>query len=207
MTIGRKYSNQFSLPGYDAPDDGEVRVKVVYHVTRRGVTHGKPVSFGSLNAAVWLKPNRLVPVASERLRGLRPEKSERSVRQTARKIYDRVLGHVEYRKDQPGYGRGDTLWVCDSRFGNCTDFHSLFISLARSESIPARFEIGLPLPYEDAESGEIGGYHCWAWFHDADTGWLPVDISKPTNIRKGRTNSSAVCHRIGSRFLSAGPGT
>ena len=69
------------------------------------------------------------------------------------------------------------LWVCDSRFGNCTDFHSLFISLARSRGLPARFEIGLPLPSKRGE-GNIGGYHCWALFHHDQKGWVPVDISE-----------------------------
>ena len=178
VTIGKKYGNQFRYLVTDAPASGKVRVTSTYRVTRRGVVQGQAVEFESSAVASWLKPNRLVPVASEQLKELRPEVSEESARKTARQIYDRVLGHVEYRKDEPGYGRGDTLWVCDSRFGNCTDFHSLFISLARTEAIPARFEIGLPLPYEDVESGTIGGYHCWAWFHEAGKGWIPVDISE-----------------------------
>jgi len=55
--------------------------------------------------------------------------------------------------------------------------HSLFISLARSNSIPARFEIGFPLPSDKTE-GAIGGYHCWAWFFADGKGWAPVDISE-----------------------------
>jgi len=72
--------------------------------------------------------------------------------------------------------RGDADWACDSGHGNCTDFHSLFISLARSEKIPAKFEIGFPLP-EKHGSGDIPGYHCWAKFR-ADGKWIPVDISE-----------------------------
>ena len=84
---------------------------------------------------------------------------------------------MKYDKSQPGYGNGDAVWACDSKTGNCTDFHSLFISLARSSSIPARFEIGFPLP-NDKTAGTIGGYHCWAWFHADGKGWTPVDISE-----------------------------
>ena len=69
------------------------------------------------------------------------------------------------------------MWVCDSRTGNCTDFHSLFISWSRANKIPARFEIGFPLPTERGE-GQIKGYHCWAMFHTEDHGWVPVDISE-----------------------------
>ena len=81
----------------------------------------------------------------------------------ARALYDLVDDHVRYDKSKPGYGNGDVLWVCDSRFGNCTDFHSLFISLARARGLPARFEIGFPLPPARGQ-GPIGGYHCWAFF-------------------------------------------
>jgi transglutaminase-like putative cysteine protease len=69
------------------------------------------------------------------------------------------------------------LYACNAKKGNCTDFHSLFISMARSQGIPARFEIGFPLP-ADKTSGEIAGYHCWAEFFDPQNGWVPVDISE-----------------------------
>jgi transglutaminase-like putative cysteine protease len=69
------------------------------------------------------------------------------------------------------------VWACDSGYGNCSDFHSLFISLARTEKIPAKFEIGFPLP-EKAASGDIPGYHCWAKFWVSGKGWVPVDISE-----------------------------
>jgi len=69
------------------------------------------------------------------------------------------------------------LYACDAKKGNCTDFHSLFIAMARSQGIPARFEIGFPLP-EDKHSGEIVGYHCWSDFYIDGKGWIPVDISE-----------------------------
>jgi transglutaminase-like putative cysteine protease len=49
--------------------------------------------------------------------------------------------------------------------------------MARSQKIPARFEIGFPIP-ADKHSGEIAGYHCWADFYTSDHGWVPVDISE-----------------------------
>ena len=98
--------------------------------------------------------------------------------EAARQLYDIVELHMAYDKSKPGYGTGDAVWACDSKTGNCTDFHSLFISLARSQSIPARFEIGFPLPPEKTK-GKIGGYHCWAWFYDEpNSTWSPVDISE-----------------------------
>lgn len=95
----------------------------------------------------------------------------------ARAIYDWVVDNVEYKKVGTGWGNGDTFWACTARYGNCTDFHSLFISLARTEGIPARFEMGFPVP-EDRSDGEIGGYHCWLEFYLPETGWFPVDASE-----------------------------
>jgi len=125
----------------------------------------------------YLQPNRLVPITGKPLLLLPPLGSQLNVLQQARLLYDRVDSLVSYDKSKPGYGDGDVLWVCDSRTGNCSDFHSLFISLARSQAIPARFEIGFPLPAERG-AGKIGGYHCWAWFFDQQHGWVPVDISE-----------------------------
>jgi transglutaminase-like putative cysteine protease len=94
-----------------------------------------------------------------------------------RTLYDRVDEHMKYDKSRPGYGNGDSVWACDRRTGNCTDFHSLFISLARAKGLPSRFEIGFPIP-DERGNGKIGGYHCWAFFHAEAIGWVPIDISE-----------------------------
>lgn len=126
----------------------------------------------------YLAPDKLVPVT-----GVPAELAAKTVQgkngelQQARAIYDYVLANMKYDKSGTGWGHGDTLWACDSKRGNCTDFHSLFMSMARSQGIPARFEIGFPLP-ADKTSGEIPGYHCWAEFYLGGQGWVPVDISE-----------------------------
>ncbi len=93
----------------------------------------------------------------------------------ARALYDYVSGNLRYAK-QGTYGTGDANYACDSKSGNCTEFHSLFISLARTAGIPARFAIGAAIPSERNEGG-VNGYHCWAEFY-ADGKWWPVDISE-----------------------------
>jgi transglutaminase-like putative cysteine protease len=95
----------------------------------------------------------------------------------ARAIYDYVFTTMRYDKTGTGWGHGDVLYACDAKKGNCTDFHSLFIAMARSQGIPARFEIGFPLP-PDKHSAEIAGYHCWSDFFIDGKGWIPVDISE-----------------------------
>lgn len=94
-----------------------------------------------------------------------------------RLLYDHIVATVAYDKSGEGWGRGDALYACDVRAGNCTDFHSLFIGEARSLGLPARFTMGFPVPLEPA-AGEIGGYHCWAEFWADGRGWVPVDASE-----------------------------
>lgn len=129
----------------------------------------------------YLQPNRLVPVGHavlepilEEVRALRADESPAA---TARAIYDWVVDNVEYRKVGTGWGNGDTFWACSERYGNCTDFHALFVALARSEGIPARFEIGFPIPL-DRSGGAISGYHCWVQFYLPERGWIPIDASE-----------------------------
>jgi len=95
---------------------------------------------------------------------------------SARTIYDYVLENMEYNKAVPGWGNGDSERACIISKGNCTDFHSLFNSLARASNIPAKFVIGFSIPKE--KQAEINGYHCWAAFYLNKHGWIPVDIAE-----------------------------
>jgi transglutaminase-like putative cysteine protease len=83
---------------------------------------------------------------------------------------------MRYMKFGEGYGRGDAVYACDAATGNCTDYHSYFIALARAAGIPARFAIGAAIPSE-RDDGGVDGYHCWAEFY-ADGMWWPIDISE-----------------------------
>lgn len=125
----------------------------------------------------YLMPERLVPdapifreQAEQVLDGVEGE----MVR--ARALYDFVVDQLRYAKFDNEYGRGDALYACNAQTGNCTDYHSYFIALARAADIPARFAIGAPIPSE-RDAGGITGYHCWAEFY-AEGKWWPVDISE-----------------------------
>ncbi len=126
----------------------------------------------------YLEPDRLVPLngviadlAKEHTAG------DTSDLAKAKHIYDYVVATMRYDKTGEGWGRGDAIWACTSKRGNCTDFHSLLIGMMRASGIPARFEIGFPLPAGKSE-GDIPGYHCWAEFYLHGTGWVPVDASE-----------------------------
>ena len=128
--------------------------------------------------ARYLEPDKLVPLngviaelAKEHTAG------DTSDMVKARHIYDYVVSTMHYDKTGEGWGRGDAVWACTSKRGNCTDFHSLFIGMMRASGIPARFEIGFPLP-DSKTAGDIPGYHCWAEFYVKGAGWIPVDASE-----------------------------
>lgn len=128
--------------------------------------------------AKYLKPDSLVPTDGEvAAEAHRVAANQRDVVSRARALYNDLYSTMRYDKSGTGWGRGDALYACDARQGNCTDFHSLFIGMARSLDMPARFIIGFPLPENKAE-GEVKGYHCWAEFYVPDKGWMPVDISE-----------------------------
>jgi len=126
----------------------------------------------------YLEPDKLVPLTGAIAELSRQQTAGDTTQlQKARHIYDYVVATMRYDKTGEGWGRGDAVWACTSKHGNCTDFHSLFIGMMRSAGIPARFEIGFPLP-EGKTEGDISGYHCWAEFYLNGVGWIPVDASE-----------------------------
>jgi transglutaminase-like putative cysteine protease len=104
----------------------------------------------------------------------------------ARAFYDYVVRTMSYDKSGEGWGRGDAVWACTNKRGNCTDFHSLFIGMAMSQGIAARFTIGFPIPVS-GDAGEIPGYHCWAEFYSPTQGWVPIDASEAK--KSGKTEA------------------
>jgi transglutaminase-like putative cysteine protease len=125
----------------------------------------------------FLQPDAKVPITGKPLELIKDTKLPGDQYAAAKVLYDVVNNHMKYSKEGKGWGQGDAVWACDSKFGNCTDFHSLFISMARGNKIPSKFEMGFPIPPKRGE-GVVGGYHCWAWFLPGGKGWIPVDISE-----------------------------
>ena len=150
----------------------------IYRKEVRGLEQVDAVQPSSDRVKNALSANQLVPIEGRPQQLLLENVAlPASDLEKAKLLYESVERFMKYDKSKAGYGNGDVLWACDSRTGNCTDFHSLFISLARSQNIPAEFEIGFPLTPERGQ-GKIGGYHCWAKFFVAGKGWIPVDISE-----------------------------
>lgn len=169
----KEYGNKILFLTF-GPEDSGKDILIRYEVKRseKGVYEGREG-----DKERHLRPERLVPstdqftsIAAEIVNGIDGDL------QRARALYDHVLDNMRYAKVGVDYGHGDAQYACDSGTGNCTDYHSYFMALARSVGIPSRFAIGVSIPSSRDEGG-ITGYHCWAEFY-TDGKWWPVDISE-----------------------------
>jgi len=185
----QQYGNEYLYLEISASKIAEpAEIRVTFHAIRREhrvamdgiVPRGQPRSPETAPLRRFLEPDRHVPLqgaigqlSAQVTQGLTDPLAK------ARAIYNYVLANMRYDKSGTGWGNGDAIWACNAKRGNCTDFHSLFIGLMRDAGIPARFEIGFPLPAEHADQEvAIPGYHCWAEFYVEPYGWIPVDASE-----------------------------
>lgn len=169
----QRYGNKVLFLTLSPKDSGKtVAIRALVERKEKAVHQDAPQA-----AEGFLASERFVPVNDE-FRQIAAEvldgKTGDLVR--ARALYVHTIDRMRYMKYGDGWGKGDALYACDSRSGNCTDFHAYFIALARASGIPARFAIGAAIPSE-RDDGGIDGYHCWAEFY-ADGKWWPVDISE-----------------------------
>jgi transglutaminase-like putative cysteine protease len=184
----KKYRNEFWHAHLDSSDGSDIEVTVSYRVLRKlyqvqvleNLTQEIFSEQDLKGEELFLGANQLVPISGSMIEKVQqdlPKTIKNTPLLRARAIYDYVVDTMEYKKVGKGWGNGDTHWACSKRYGNCTDFHALFISLARAEGIPAKFEIGFPLPL-DKQEARIKGYHCWVTFKLPKVGWTPVDASE-----------------------------
>ncbi len=135
-------------------------VRQIYDYVLNGMHYGKPKSVDNeYYKDPWLNADGKY--------GLKEVNRDEVV-----KLYQKA----KKEKNNYTFGNGNSIYACDIGVGNCTDYHSYFMSLDRTMGIPARFHMGFPIP--DGESGKVGGYHCWADYYIENKGWYPVDISE-----------------------------
>jgi transglutaminase-like putative cysteine protease len=160
---------------------GGIAVSMVFVVSRKpriASDADASVMLSTQDRSRYLDASRMVTTDGiVRDEAMRVAGDEATTRAKARKLYDHIVDTVRYDKSGNGWGRGDAVYACDTRAGNCTDFHSLFIGEARSLGIPSRFSMGFSIP-RDKPSSLIRGYHCWAEFYEDGIGWVPLDASE-----------------------------
>jgi hypothetical protein len=154
-----------------------IEVELSFVCTRYESKGGGKAAGAELRAA--LEPDSMIPLDGKVATMAAALPTEEDPMATGKALYEHTLERMKYDKpDGQAWGRGDAEWACDARFGNCTDFHSYFIGLARTKKIPARFEMGFSVPEGGEEVAKVAGYHCWAYFWSQAHGWVPVDISE-----------------------------
>ena len=188
-TIGEdaEYGNHILYAEIHNPVQPIADFALRYEVTRREYSRGNLTQLertdtkpGIVPASMerYVEPDNLIPTDGK-IKNLAQQVTgtQHGTVAKAKAAYDYLFDTMRYDKTGTGWGRGDAIWACDSKHGNCTDFHSPFIGIMRADQIPARFDIGFSIP-ESSEQGDIAGYHCWAEFFARNIGWVPVDISE-----------------------------
>ena len=169
----REHGNKMFFMVLKPENSGET-IEICYRVDRRekGVYEDN-----TRDPNDYLRPDRLVPWNEDFSKiAERVVEGKLGNLARARALYDHTIDRMRYMRYGDGWGQGDAVYACDTRTGNCTDFHSYFIALSRAVGIPARFAIGASIPSERNE-GRIDGYHCWAEFY-TNGKWWPADISE-----------------------------
>ena len=94
---------------------------------------------------------------------------------------DWTLKNVEYWVKYPDRLKaspvGSAEYCLQNKTGNCTDFHSLWTSLARSSGIPTRMVYGSFFKKDLDGKPDDQSYHCWIEFWAPDIGWIVHDVA------------------------------
>ncbi|NUN47912.1 MAG: transglutaminase domain-containing protein [Candidatus Brocadiae bacterium] len=167
----------------------EVVIVATFTVTRREQIAGpdaakaRPLSDAEKkDLAAELAPNAHV-IIDDGIRSLSKQivGAETNPVIAARKIYDWVLANIEYWVKNPltlkASPVGSTEYCLSTKTGNCTDFHSLWTSLARAAGIPTRMVYGSFFKKELDGKDADQSYHCWPEFYVSGIGWIPHDVA------------------------------
>jgi transglutaminase-like putative cysteine protease len=171
------------------PQEKELKVVETFVLTRNEVrmsvdpSKAKPLTEADrAKFAPYLAANKHVEIDDE-IRKLAHEivGDEPNPVLAARKLYDWVLHNVDYWVKDPKNKKaspvGSTTYCLTFRTGNCTDFESLWTSLARAKGIPSRIVYGSFFK-PDLNGNDLDqSYHCWATFYAPGLGWVPHDVS------------------------------
>ncbi|MCS6861263.1 MAG: transglutaminase domain-containing protein [Abditibacteriales bacterium] len=132
--------------------------------------------------ARYLEPNQHV-IIDERIRQIAREVvgEEKNPIIAARRIYDWVLEYADYWVKDPANKKaspvGSTDYCLTTKTGNCTDFHSLWASVARAAGIPTRIVYGSFFKKELDGKDIDQSYHCWPEFYAPNIGWIAHDVA------------------------------
>jgi transglutaminase-like putative cysteine protease len=188
------YSNdsQGNRVGYveiQDPKGEEVTIRETFAITRREIlvnidpSQTRPLTEAEKSAmADTLKPSTYVLVNDE-MKALAAQivGDEDNPVNMARKLYDWTLNNIDYWVKDPEHLKassvGSTEYCLRTKTGNCTDFHSLYTSLARSAGLPSRIVYGSLLKPTLNGMDVDASYHCWVQFYAPNLDWLTLDVA------------------------------
>jgi transglutaminase-like putative cysteine protease len=172
-----------------SPKEKEFTVVETFVVTRQEIrdqvdpSKARPLTDADrARLAKYLQPNTYV-VIDDDIRKLANQivGDETNPVLAARKLYDWVLENVDYWVKDPKNKKaspvGSTTYCLTFRTGNCTDFESLWASLARAKGIPTQIVYGSFLKPDLRARDQDQSYHCWAEFYAPGLGWVHHDVA------------------------------
>ena len=195
ITKDKTFGNQLYYQRFEAPAGliGPIKVEFLYDVEVHEATVAAAKQLISTKSDVpagkfepYLHDVQMIPIKgriSDLARSIALPDGEPLL--AGRKVYDYLVDTMKYNYLAPGAGKGNAVWACDSRTGDCTDFNSIFIGVCRWRGIPADHVFGLPIA-PDKPEGDIKYCHCWAQYWVADVGWIPLDSSRANKFPKDR---------------------
>ena len=93
------------------------------------------------------------------------------------KLANWVKDNIEYNLDTvTEEATQKASWVLENRYGVCDELTALFMAMARSLGIPARFVSGISFT-NDPQFKEKWGPHGWAEVYLPGYGWVPFDVT------------------------------
>lgn len=180
------------------PAAGKIEIVVTFDATRTEIrTKPSPEASRLLTEAErtqmgrYLQPSTNV-VVNDEIRKLAASivGGETNPVRAARKLYDWTYKNINYWVKDPDNLKaspvGSSAYCLTTKTGNCTDFHSLFSSLAIASGIPNRMVYGSLFKPTLNGFDVDASYHCWIEFFAPQLGWIPLDASL-ANIYWGDT--------------------
>jgi hypothetical protein len=183
------WGNKVGYVEIQNPTHDQVVLKEEFYLTRSEVRSGinatitRPLTDAERAAlSAYLQPSTYVLV-NDQMKKLADSITggETNPVLAARKLYDWTYKNVNYWVKDPEHLKaspvGSAEYCLRTKTGNCTDFHSLFASLAISSGIPTRIVYGSLLKPTLNGMEVDASYHCWIQFFAPRLGWVPLDAS------------------------------